>query len=85
MRITIRLEDQLFADLKQFSAQTSQTLTAVIENALREMLARKVRQTNSEPIQLITDGGHGLQAGVDLDNTAELLDLMNGVYAAHYH
>jgi len=76
MRTTIRLDDQLLIEVKQLAARTDRTITAVIEDALREMLARQRQTQNKEPVQLVTVRGHGLQPGVDLDDTASLLDLM---------
>jgi len=49
-----------------------------VEDALREALARRPRPTKAEPIRLLTDKGDGPWPGVNLDNTAELLDLMEG-------
>jgi hypothetical protein len=77
MRITIHLNDQLHAELKQWAAQSGRTLTAVIEDALREALARH-QQRLPKAVKLITDHGSGLRPGLNLDNSAELLDLMEG-------
>jgi hypothetical protein len=76
MRTTIRLDDHLLRRAKQLAAQTGRTLTAVIEDAVRESLSRRKKARNSEPIRLIHGGVGGLQPGVDLDHTAELLDVM---------
>jgi len=40
MRTTVRLDDDLLRQTKTLAAQTGRTLTAVIEDALRETLAR---------------------------------------------
>jgi hypothetical protein len=77
MRTTIRLDDQLLREIKQLAAQTGQTLTAVIEEALREMLVRRQQMAERQPVKLITASGQGLQPGVDLDDSAALLDLMD--------
>ncbi len=78
MRTTIRLDDQLLAEAKQLAARTGRTLTAVIEDALRQALAqaRSTRRKKQEPVDLPTFRGKGLQPGVDLDDTAALLSLM---------
>jgi len=78
MRTTIRLDDQLLAETKQLAARTGKTLTSVIEDALRQMLARQHRATARRPVRLPTASGHGLQPGVDLDDSAALLDSMHG-------
>ena len=76
MRTTIQLDDQLLLEAKQHAAQTGRTLKAVIEDALREALARTeaTRPPTSVPLQ--TFKGRGVQPGIDLDDTSSLLDLM---------
>ena len=76
MRTTIRLDDQLLKKTKQLAAKTGKTLTAVIEDALRETLARQKENDQREPVKLPIFQGQGLQAGVDLDDSAALLELM---------
>lgn len=56
--------------------QTGRTLTAVIEDALREMLARQSQQPTRQQVRLKRVRGHGLQPGVDLDSSAALLEWM---------
>ncbi len=76
MRTTIRLDEQLLTEVKTLASQTGQSMTAIIEEALRVTLARK-RQVEKRPyVKLTTVGGEGLMPGVDLDNSAALLDLM---------
>ena len=76
MRTTIRLDDDLLIEVKQLAARTDRTLTSVIEDALREMLARQRKTEERPPIRLTTVPGGGLQPGVDLDDAAALLSLM---------
>ncbi len=76
MRTTVRLDDDLLAQIKQFAAEQSMTLTAVLELALREMLARRERLRDERRTPLPTFRGNGLQPGVDLDDSAALLELM---------
>lgn len=76
MRTTIRLDDQLFAELKKTAAHEGRTLAAVIEDALRESLARRNTQPSRTPVRLPTFRGDGVLPGVDLDDNALLLDLM---------
>lgn len=77
MRTTIRLDDQLLAAVKQAAARSGRTLTAVIEDALRQALADTKRSKKSTPARLPTFRGEGLQPGVDLDDSAALLGLMD--------
>ncbi len=82
MRTTIRLDDQLLVEIKQYAARTDQTLTIVIEDALREMLSRQRKNAERDPIKLKTVSGNGLLPGVDLDDTASLIDLMDEANAS---
>ena len=77
MRTTINVDEQLLADAKLLAQQTGKTLTAVIEDALRERLARRHTCVASEPTRLPTVGGSGLMPGVDLDDSAGLRELMD--------
>lgn len=82
MRTTLRLDDNLLAAAKQLAVSTGRTLTAVIEDALREVLARRSRMGGAEEIRFTIVGGegdeHGLRPGVDLDDSVALLELMEG-------
>lgn len=82
MRTTVRLDEQLLRQVKQYAARNGRTLTAVIEDALRELLARSRRGRVRQRVQLPTYVGKGLQRGVKLDDTASLLDLMDRSDAA---
>jgi metal-responsive CopG/Arc/MetJ family transcriptional regulator len=75
-RTTIRLDEQLLRDAKKLAAETGRTLTAVIEDALRETLARRASPPHDKHWEFPTFNMGGLMPGVDLDNSAALLDLM---------
>ena len=78
MRTTIRLDDALLREAKTHAAQTGRTLTAVIEDALRAALQRSSERPE-RPIPIFKPVRHsGLQPGVDLSDSAALLDLMEG-------
>jgi hypothetical protein len=78
VRTTIRLDDDLLRQAKALAARTGRTLTSVIEDGLREALARHGRRQERRPVALSTFKGRGLQPGVDLDDTGGLLDIMDG-------
>ena len=82
MRTTIQLEDKLLQEAKAFAAETGKSLTAVIEDALRQILTRRQPPARKQCVTLKTHGRGGLRPGVDLDNTAALLDLMETPNAA---
>lgn len=75
MRTTIRIDDDLLAEAKKVAAASRRTLTQVIEDALRESLARRP-SGESQHMRLTTVGGRGPRAGVDLDDSAALLEVM---------
>ncbi len=77
MRTTINLPDDLLAQVKKLAAEMRTTVRALIEEAVREKLGRRRRKRESRPVRLTTFGGTGLQPGVDLDDSAALLDLMD--------
>lgn len=76
MRTTVRLDPHLLTEAKKYAAESGCTLTAVLEQALREALARRSTKEVVRPLRLKTCKGSGLRAGVDLDDSAALLDLM---------
>ncbi len=75
MRTTIRLNPRLLADAKKLAADTNRPLTKVVEDALREVVARRRRQPR-HAVSLTIVGGRGLSPGIDLDDSASLLDAM---------
>jgi hypothetical protein len=75
MRTTIHLPDDLLDEAKRLAMESGGTLTAVIEGALRERLARRSTGRASS-VSLTTFGTEGLQPGVDLDDSSALMDLM---------
>ena len=78
MRTTIRLDDPLLREAKREASRSGMTLTAIIEEALRERLARSANTAGRRVhVRLPTFRGEGLAPGVDLDDSAALLDLMN--------
>ena len=76
MRTTIRLDAYLLAEAKQCAAESGRTLTSVLEDALREALARRRAPGTRKRVRLRTVKGDGVRPGVDLDDTAALLELM---------
>jgi hypothetical protein len=82
MRTTIRLDDELLREAKRAAAESGQTLTALIEGALRERLARRGRPSRRERITLITGDGV-LRPGIDLSNNASVRELMDEADLPH--
>ena len=77
MRTTIRIEDSLLRQAKAAAAASGRSLNDLIVDAIRAALA--VRPKSARVVALPTSSGNGLQPGVDLDDSAALLDLMEGL------
>ncbi len=82
MRTTVRLDEDLLIRAKEHAARTGRTLTSLLEDALRTLLALEKRKKKGRLQPLPTFNGGGVRPGVDLDNSADLLDLMEGSDAA---
>ncbi|MGQ0651940.1 MAG: YlcI/YnfO family protein [Betaproteobacteria bacterium] len=76
MRTTVRLDPHLLAAAKKRAAESGRTLTAVLEDALREALARRAPAARAKRLRLKTVKGGGPRRGVDLDDSAALLEHM---------
>lgn len=76
MRTTVRLSEHLLAQVKAYALRHGQTLTGLIEEALRRLLTPNRRKGKPARLTLTTFKGKGLQPGADLDTMADLLDYM---------
>jgi hypothetical protein len=76
MRTTVRLNDALLDQAKREAARRGETLTALIEQGLRLALAQSRVKRRRVDLPRSTSGG-GLLPGIDLNNTAALLDLLD--------
>jgi len=76
MRTTIRIDEQLLKEAKQLALRSGKSLTSIIEDALRESLSWQRGAGEREPVRLITFSGKRLLPGVDLDDSAALLDVI---------
>lgn len=78
MRTTVRLDDGLLRAVKQYAAAADRTVTSVLEEALRRLLADVDRQPSRPRSALpVSTAGGGLLPGVDLDDSAALAELMD--------
>lgn len=76
MRTTIRLDDMLLRRAKAAAAASGKSLNALIEDAVRAALAPRKGSARVSETALPTYDGGRLQPGVDLDDSAALLDLL---------
>lgn len=77
MRTTIRLDKHLLAEAKQLAARTQRTFTAVVEDALRQLLRQTPARTPRRKVKLPTFRGDGLRPGVDLSNNAAVREALD--------
>ncbi len=77
MRTTVRLDDELLAAAKRLAAASNRTLTAVIEDALRETLMRQAHAPDIRPVTLPVSGGEGVLPGIDLGDWATIKDVLD--------
>ena len=78
IRTTLTIDDRLLAEYKRVAADTHRTLSYVIQDALRETLVRRREAAARQPVRLPVIGGGGLRPGVDLDDNARLLEVLEG-------
>jgi hypothetical protein len=76
MRTTIDLDAELLREAKQAAAANGITLTRLIEDAVRAALQRRAEQPR-HAVELPVFHGRGLRPGVDLTDSAGLLDVMD--------
>ena len=79
MRTTIRLDDTLLQQTKREAARRGETLTALLERGLRLVLARPAQRPGRRHVDLpVCTAGGGTLPGVDLSDSAALLDILEG-------
>lgn len=77
MRTTLNLDDELLLAAKELAVKNRTTLTAVIKDALRDKLRAPDEAEHLPPAELpVSVMAGGVRPGVDLDDTAALLDLL---------
>jgi hypothetical protein len=84
MRTTLTIADDVLAEYKKVAAQTHRTLSYVVQDALRETLARRREAASGDAVRLPIIGGGGLQPGVDLADNARTLELLESERDAAY-
>lgn len=79
MRTTVRLDDALMRKAKREAARRGVTFTSLIERGLRLVLAQPVKRAVRRRICLpVCNAGGGVLPGVDIADSADLLDRMEG-------
>ena len=79
MRTTVRLDDALLDRARSEASSRGVTLTSLIEEGLRLVLRNPLEREERTHVELpVSRSSGGTLPGVDLDNSARLLDLMEG-------
>ena len=79
MRTTVRLDETLLERAKREAERRGETLTALIERGLRLVLASPQRRPERRRVEIpVCREGGGTLKGVDLDDSAALLDIAEG-------
>ena len=79
MRTTIRLDDALLERAKREAERRGETLTSLIERSLRLALAAPQQRPRRRHVEIpVSRQGGGTLPGVDLDDSAALLDVVEG-------
>lgn len=77
MRTTLDFDDRLLREAKKRAAEEGETLTRLIERALRSYLRPRQRPEPAFRLRLLTKKGRRLP-GVNLDDRDALYELMEG-------
>lgn len=78
MRTTIRLSDDLLRKAKKKAAEDGRTLTSLVEEGLKSVLAEPRRGRRTRVRLPVSSVSGGTMPGVDLTRSADLEDLMEG-------
>jgi hypothetical protein len=77
MRTTVRLDENLLLQVKREAAKRGETLTSMIEQGLRLMLASSRSRLRRTRVKLpVSRAAGGTLPGVDLNDSSALLDKM---------
>jgi plasmid stability protein len=77
MRTTVRIDDALLAEVKEYAARHNRSVTSVLEDALRALLSRYESEPVRSPVRLDIVWGDGLMPGVQLDSSARLQEFLD--------
>jgi hypothetical protein len=74
VRTTLTIDDEVYRQIKSLAAVTGRSVGSVVEEALRVALARA--QQGPAPVRPLPVSAGTPLSGVDLDDSAALLDTM---------
>ena len=76
MRTTVRLDDDLYREVKARAAREGRTVASVLEDAVRIGM-RRPADADARPFVNKASGQGGLMPGVDLSDNASLSELLD--------
>ena len=79
VRTTVRIDETLMRQVKAEAAHRGKTLTSLIEQGLKLVLARgRTRSRRERAVVPVSCASGGTQAGVHLDDSSAVLDRLEG-------
>ena len=79
MRTTVNIEERALELCRQKATESGQTLGQIISVAILDTYSGRSKVPVQRKYTVPTSGQGGLQPGVDLDNSADLQDIMDGL------
>jgi hypothetical protein len=76
MRTTIRIDDELYREVKEKAARSGHTVAAVLDDAVRRGVHPSEQRT-AAPYTVTPTGGGGVRPGVDLSTNAAIAELID--------
>ncbi len=78
MRTTVRLQDKLLERAKRKAAEEGRTFTSLVEEGLMIVLAEPEQKERRRTVLPVSKALGGVLPGVDINNSASLLDVLDG-------
>lgn len=76
MRTTISIEDSLLEDLKQRAVERGTTVSRLIEDSVRQLIAQEAEApADGGSFELVTFGKGGQFSAFDVEKTSRLIEL----------
>jgi len=78
MRTTVRIDDELYRELKAAAAASGRTVAAVLEDAVRVGVRHARGRAEAGAFSVTPFGGSGVLPGIDLTSNAGLYEALDG-------
>lgn len=77
MRTTISLDDRVYAEFKVLAARSGESVSSVIERAMRRYLLDRHATPPTSPLTLPTMRSGGVRPGIDLDDMSRVREILD--------